>query len=85
MTKSIFGYYERADQTTPTYDPGMDALCPHCLKQLERPVRTMSLLLPGDNRSFFYRTHKECDERATPEQVMEIESSIIDTRAAATR
>lgn len=82
MSDSIFGYFERPDQTKPTYDPGLDALCPHCLKKLEAPVRTMSLMLPGDNRSFFYRTHRACDENATPEQVMEIESSLIDTRAS---
>lgn len=82
MTDSIFGYYESADQTKPTFDPGLDALCPHCLKKLEVPVRTMSLMLPGDNRSFFYRTHRECDARASPEQVEEIESSLIDSRAA---
>lgn len=80
MTKSIFGYFERADQREATYDPGLDALCPHCLKKLEAPVRTTSLMLPGDSRSFFYRTHRHCAENATDEQVNQIESSLIDSR-----
>ena len=78
---SIFGYFDSAHQTKPTFDPGLEALCPYCLRQLSRPVTTTSLMLPGDDRSFFYRAHKECGANATPEQEMEIESSLIDSRA----
>lgn len=79
---SIFGYFDHAEQTAPTFDPGLDALCPHCIQKLERPVRTISLLVPGDTRSFFYRVHRDCAQRATEQQVMEIESSLVDSRAA---
>lgn len=79
---SIFGYFDQPEQTAPTFDPGLDALCPHCLQKLERPVRTISLLVPSDSRSFFYRVHRACAERATEQQVTEIESSLVDSRAA---
>jgi hypothetical protein len=73
---SIFGYFESADQTKPSFDPGMAALCPYCLKKLEAPVRTTSLMADGDCRSYFYRAHRECAETATPGQMSEIESSL---------
>lgn len=78
--KSIFGYYNDAGDVQPTYDPGLDVPCPFCLKTLEVPVRTTSLMAVGDNRSFFYRAHRECAVAATPEQVTEVESSLIDGR-----
>lgn len=79
-TVSIFGFFTEPGQTKAVYDPGLDVLCPLCLQKLERPVKTISLLLPGDSRSFFYRTHKHCYDTATDEAVQEIESSLIDTR-----
>ncbi len=80
MDTGIFGYYERPDQTTPTFDPGMEALCPFCLRKLEPPVRTTSLMAIGDSRSFFYRAHRVCAVAATPQQEMEIESALIESR-----
>ena len=82
---SIFGFYERADQTEPSYDPGLNVPCPFCLQKLERPVHTVSLMLPGDSRSFFYRSHRQCRHSATPRQIMEIESSLIDSRNSSGR
>lgn len=80
--KSIFGYFTDSQQAAPAYDPGMDALCPFCLKKLEMPVRTTSLMLPGDERSFFYRAHRSCALGATPTEVEQVEGSLIDHRAA---
>lgn len=80
MSDSIFGYFDRDDQPKPTFDPGLGALCPFCLTKLELPVRTTSLMLPGDTRSFFYRAHRPCAEFATEAQVTEIEGSLIDSR-----
>lgn len=83
MSGTIFGYFDDASQTKPTFDPGLDVLCPFCLKQLSRPLRTTSFLAIGDNRSFFYRAHRDCAENATPEQEMEVESSVVDSRMGA--
>lgn len=80
MSDSIFGYFDRADQPKPTYDPGLGVLCPFCLTKLGVPVRTTSLMLPSDNRSFFYRAHRTCAETATETQVTEVESSLIVSR-----
>lgn len=86
QAKSIFGFYERPDQTEPSYDPGPDALCPICLTELGYParqVRTVSLM-KADNpaKSFFYRMHLDCAKNATEEEIMQVESSAIDSEAA---
>ena len=75
---SIFGYFERPEQTTPTFDPGPSALCPFCLRALAMPVKTISLMKPGDARSYFYRAHKACYETADDRAIAEIESAQID-------
>jgi hypothetical protein len=80
MTNSIFGYYSSPEQLQPDCDPGLEVPCPFCLKKLERPVRTISLLAVGDTRSFFYRAHRQCAVDATPEMVTDVESSLIDAR-----
>lgn len=77
---TIFGYFDDADQTKPAFDPGLEVPCPFCLKKLELPVRTTSLMADGDNRSYFYRAHRDCADRATPEQEMQIEGSVVDSR-----
>lgn len=79
---SIFGFFDSAEQITPAFDPGMAALCPFCLIKLEVPLVTTSVFLPGDDRSFFYRAHKVCENEATREQIGEIEGSLVDARAA---
>ena len=81
-TTDIFGYYDRAAQEHPAYDPGLDVLCPHCLHKLdEHDLRTYSLMLPGDSRSFFYRVHHSCDSATTEAARAQIEYSLIDVRA----
>ena len=77
----IFGFFDKSDQVKPAFDPGLDVPCPFCLGTLERPLKTISLMLPGDARSFFYRAHKACYDDATPEATSQIESAQIDTRA----
>lgn len=76
---SVFGFFDKADQITPAFDPGLDVLCPFCLRQLSAPMKTISFWLPGDARSYFYRSHKACYEGATPEAISQIESAQIDT------
>jgi hypothetical protein len=72
----VFGYFDEPGQTAPTFDPGPDAPCPICLKKLEPPVMTISLMAPGSARSYFYRIHKGCaDENAQHD----LESALIDS------
>lgn len=56
---NLFGYYDGSNPK-PTYDPGLKCPCIYCRRKLELPVRTISLFLPGDIRSYFYRVHKAC-------------------------
>ena len=43
MNKKVFGWFEGREET-PSYDPGMEGTCPACGKQLDRPVKTISLM-----------------------------------------
>lgn len=63
---SLFGYFDDKSDT-PAYDPGLDAICIYCREKLESPVVTPSLMIPGDNRSYFYRLHKECSQKMQDE------------------
>lgn len=62
-----FGWYDRADQKEPTYDPGL-VDCPVCHALVTQDnVRTISLL-HDDRRSLFYRMHRTCAEGLTEDQ-----------------
>lgn len=78
VRKDIFGWFDYSGQSEPTHDPGLETICPICAKQLTKPVKTISLLKDGDNRSYFYRTHKPCYEMASENDIWAIESSLID-------
>jgi len=75
---SIFGYFDDPMQETPAYDPGLAALCPHCLRSLDLPVMTISLMRVGSPRSYFYRVHRDCQMRASSADITRVESSLID-------
>lgn len=78
--QSIFGFFDRPNQTDPTYDPGYAMPCPICMTSLSKPTRTISLMLPGDSRCFFYRMHRKCAEETSKEEINRIESALIDQR-----
>lgn len=78
MTTKPFGYFDDPAQTEPTYDPGLEIDCPVCHKPLATPYKTISLMVPGDDRSYFYRTHRACYANLTLEQETELDSLIID-------
>ena len=62
----IFGWFDDAGQTTPSYDPPYDAPCLFCGIPIDpADVRTHSLIHPGEYaaRSYFYRTHRSCADR----------------------
>ena len=81
----LFGYFTDSSQTEPEFDPGLDIDCPACHFPLQAPMETISLMLEGDDRSYFYRMHKACSEKLSPELETEIDSLIIDAVALAKR
>lgn len=68
MTENAFyGWYDDAAQASdgPSFEPPRDAPCPFCgMKIHADDVRTHSLMYAGEYaaRSYFYRTHRTCDE-----------------------
>ena len=66
-TENIFyGWFDDADQTTPSYEPPRDAPCLFCGTPIHADdVRTHNLMHGGEYapRSYFYRTHRSCAER----------------------
>lgn len=76
--KDIFGWYEDGGQT-PAHDSGLDTICPFCCEQLRSQARcTISLMKTDSHRSYFYRAHEACYERATGADITDFESSLID-------
>lgn len=62
----LWGWFDDPDQKEPTYEPPHDAPCPYCFAPVTADdVRTHSLMWIGPvyaKRSYFYRTHRTCDE-----------------------
>lgn len=79
MMDSIFGYFNSVEQDVPVFDPGLSVICPFCLLQLEPPLKTISFMALGSERSYFYRAHKGCYESADQPSINEIESSVVDS------
>lgn len=70
-----FGYYDSPEQTAPAYDPGDTAPCLICAEPwTSDTVRTVSLMVPGAERSWFYRVHRSCADDETPEAATDRES-----------
>jgi hypothetical protein len=74
----MFGYFSTPDLQVPDYDPGLSVSCPACNHMLHRPVLAISLMVPGDGRSYFYRVHKECYDSLSHEKEIDIDSILID-------
>jgi hypothetical protein len=67
-TNAFYGWFDDADQISPTYDPPHDAPCLLCGIRIHADdVRTHSLLAPNSYaaRSYFYRTHRTCADKRT--------------------
>jgi hypothetical protein len=82
MTAAIYGYFNDLSGT-PAYDPGLGVDCPVCHTPLCLPLVTISLMLPGDTRSYFYRAHKGCYSRLSADAQTELDSVLIDALAMA--
>ena len=87
MSAIVFGYFDDPSQTEPTFDPGLNVDCLVCHTRLSPPMKTISVMLDEptlggrDNRSYFYRVHKDCYEALTPQQETNLDSVIIDSVA----
>lgn len=79
---TIFGYFDSARQTKPAFDPGSNILCPVCVTPLADPMKTISLMPVGGERSYFFRAHSTCWENADSTIRQQIEGSVIDAPAA---
>lgn len=76
---AIYGYFTDATQTSPVFDPGVSVPCPICTKELDAiDVRTISLMVPGDSRSYFYRVHRSCHEPLTEQERIRVDGLLID-------
>ena len=78
-----YGYFTDAAQTQPAFDPGLEVPCPVCGEHLSPPLKTISLMLEGDARSYFYRTHKSCYESLGMERRGALDGLLVDAIAAA--
>jgi hypothetical protein len=74
----MIGYFTEAAQTEPVFDPGLEVDCPVCKARLIEPVKTISLMWVDGDRSYFFRAHKACWERLTPEEQGFYEGAVLD-------
>ena len=79
MADQIYGYFTEPTQTVPVYDPGLNVLCPICATSLHpTDVRTISLMVPDDSRSYFYRVHRSCHEPLSEAERILVDGLLID-------
>ncbi len=90
IREDVFGWFDSPEQTTPAHDPGPQGLCPVCCHPagkhgINNPIKTISIAVEDPklrNRSYFFRTHKNCWGTATPHEKTLIESAVIDRKCA---
>jgi len=70
MAEQIFYGYFEGEGAEPDFSPPRDAPCLYCGKPVHADdVRTHNLMYSASSyakRSYFYRTHKSCDEAKGP-------------------
>lgn len=81
MTAIIYGYFDNPNEEAPAYDPGLEVGCPVCSENISPPLKTISLMLAGDSRSYFYRTHKVCYDGLSPDEKIKLDSILVDAIA----
>lgn len=75
----LVGWYDRADQDTPTYDPPHEGPCPVCGGALgPDSVRTVSVLYADGVRSLFYRLHRACGDRLTQVEEGRLDAAVLE-------
>lgn len=74
----FIGWFDAAEQTTPTYDPSHTGPCAVCLRALlPDDMRTVNLLPHGGNRSIFYRLHRTCSEALSEGEHKQLDSAVL--------
>ncbi len=78
MTNDLYGWFDDAGEV-PGYDPPYYSPCPHCgIPVSVLDVRTHSFVAQhGAVRSYFYRTHRSCDEAASPTEQQAIFDGVL--------
>ena len=77
----IVGHFDRPGETIPSFDPGLDVPDIVCWRPLrDKPRVTVSLMGVGGDRSYFFRSHKECWEALTPQDQQRYEESTLVTK-----
>lgn len=77
----IYGWYESPGQPAnmPTVDATFPGVCIFCGGDTStEDVRTHSLMPVGASRSYFYRTHRTCHERASQADRDAMDEAILD-------
>ena len=80
--QNIFGHFDAPDQTLPAYDPGLDVPCPICLERVGKHGICTISLRGDDEKSYFFRAHKQCWDGASLEEQGQIEGALIDDIAS---
>jgi hypothetical protein len=76
---NIYGYYTDSTQNEPVYDPMFSVPCPICNEDLNpEDIRTISLMVPDDSKSYFYRVHRSCHVRLNEKQSGDLDGLLID-------
>ena len=84
MSDDIVGWFDSPGEI-PAHDPGVQGTpCPICHGTLSlEDVRTISLMWPGDTRSFFYRVHKSCHQELSDDDKQALDMAILYSVAVA--
>lgn len=73
------GWFARAADPAPAFDPGLDVPCPVCGVVLQAEPRTTVSLMPMSGpRSLFFRAHLRCWRDADERTRAGIESQVVD-------
>lgn len=76
----LVGWFDRADQEEPSYDPPREGPCPVCGGALTaETVRTVSVMYADGARSLFYRVHRAC---ADPAREVALDAAVLDAATA---
>ena len=74
---TFYGYFEDAG-SIPAVDPGLDVPCPICGEVLRTsPRKTISMMIDGDVRSYFYRTHATCYDALDEGQKYDLDHRVL--------
>lgn len=81
---NVVGYFDRPGDE-PAFDPGLDVPDIVCWQPLrDKPRVTVCLMWLDGDRSYFFRSHKECWEALSPSEQQRYEESVLtqeETRA----